>query len=227
MLQVQEPLVREESLPVARATYPTASRDDLALATCLPSAARPQRGGRCFRHLALPQCTRMRSQPYAAWSLEVARRAPRSIVPHSAVIISCAASLPDRTPTAPRLTHVLCQRAGQASNLAMMPFRHVRARRCAAATHHAPRACLFLTASPVLCRRREQPSAEPERIGTGGALDAGASLLRVLAATESTPGRRSFAEHREGRPGAQNASASAPYRLACQCVVGLLSVLVP
>ena len=42
-------------------------------------------------------------------------------------------------------------------------------------------------------------------------------LLCVLTATESTPGRRSFAEHQEGRPGAQSASASALCPLACQC----------
>ena len=137
---------------------------------------------------------------------------PREVVPQVSYCAPPASPTAhrDRTPTHPR---PLPARSSQASKLAMMPFRHVRARRCAAATHHAPRACLFLTASPVLCRRREQPSAEPERIGTGGALDAGASLLRVLAATEGTPGRRSFAKHREGQPGAQNASASAQ----CQC----------
>ena len=100
---------------------------------------------------------------------------PREVVPHASYRAPPASPTAhrDRTPTHPR---PLPARSSQASKLAMMPFRHVRARRCAAATHHAPRACLFLTASPVLCRRREQPSAEPERIGTGGALDAGAPL---------------------------------------------------
>ena len=141
---------------------------------------------------------------------------PREVVPQVSYCAPPASPTAhrDRTPTHPR---PLPARSSQASKLAMMPFRHVRARRCAAATHYAPRACLFLTASPVLCRRREQPSAEPERIGTGGAHDAGAELLSVLAATESTPGRRFFAEHRERRPGAQSASTSALCPLACQC----------
>ena len=82
------------ALPAACAAYPTASRDDLALATpaCPQPLACPVRGGRCFRRLALPQCTRMPTQPgVSRWH----RRAPRSS-PSS--IILCAASLPDRTP---------------------------------------------------------------------------------------------------------------------------------
>ena len=204
------------ALPAACAAYPTASRDDLALATpaCPQPLACPVRGGRCFCRLVLPRCTRTRSQPGVSWWH---RRAPRS---SPSRIIPCAASLPDRTPRPHPDSPTSFARAQFSSKqVGNDAFRHVRTRRCAAATHHAPRACLLLTASPVLCRRREQPSAEPERIGTGGALDAGASLLRVLAATESTPGRRFFAEHRERRPGAQSASASA----LCICVSVLLA----
>ena len=82
------------ALPAACAAYPTASRDDLALATpaCPQPLACPVRGGRCFSRLVLPRCTRMRSQPgVSRWH----RRAPRS---SSSRIIPCAASLPDRTP---------------------------------------------------------------------------------------------------------------------------------
>ena len=43
--------------------------------------------------LALPQCTRMRSQP----GVSRGQGEPREVASHAAVIISCAASLPDHT----------------------------------------------------------------------------------------------------------------------------------
>ena len=82
------------ALPAACAAYPTASRDDLALATpaCPQPLACPVRGGRCFRRLALPRCSRMRSQPgVSRWHRRAPRGSPSRIIP-------CAASLPDRTP---------------------------------------------------------------------------------------------------------------------------------